>query len=102
MLTSRQFRGYSEHLKEDMLSNAMLCCMKAIHKFNTSKTSNAFGYITRTIWTAFVLILRQHYKYLNFKKKIMEDTLMQMDDLTAKRTLEMWRNGKWMEDDGND
>lgn len=72
------------------MSNAMLCCMKAISKFNTEKTKNAFGYITRTIWTAFVLILRQHYRYLNFKKKLIEDTLGEMNDITAKRALKMW------------
>lgn len=58
MLTSRNFSGYSQHLKEDMLSNALVCCMKAIHKFNIEKTQNAFGYITRTIWTSFIMVLR--------------------------------------------
>ena len=99
LLQSRQFRGYSEHLKEDMRSNALLCCMKAINKFNIEKTNNAFGYITRTIWTSFIMVLRQHYRYINLKNKLMEHQLEMMDDQTAKRTLKMWNDSNWT---GND
>lgn len=95
MLTSRNFSGYSPHLKEDMLSNAMVCCMKAINKFNIEKTTNAFGYITRTIWTSFIMVLRQHYRYINLKNKMMEHQLEMMDDQTAKRTLKMWNDSEW-------
>ena len=100
LLQSRQFRGYSEHLKEDMVSNAMVCCMKAISKFNIEKTNNAFGYITRTIWTSFIMVLRQHYRYINLKNKLMEHQLEMMDDQTAKRTLKMWNDSNWGKDNG--
>lgn len=103
LLQSRQFRGYSIHLKEDMLSNALVCCMKAINKFNIEKTNNAFGYITRTIWTSFIMVLRQHYRYINLKNKLMEHQLELMDDQTAKRTLKMWNDSGWKGNDyGND
>ena len=95
LLQSRQFSGYSHHLKEDMISNAMVCCMKAIHKFNIEKTQNAFGYITRTIWTSFIMVLRQHYRYINLKNKLMEHQLEMMDDQTAKKTLKMWNDSNW-------
>lgn len=100
LLQSRQFRGYSIHLKEDMLSNALVCCMKAINKFNIEKTNNAFGYITRTIWTSFIMVLRQHYRYINLKNKLMEHQLEMMDDQTAKRTLKMWNDSNWRNDYG--
>ena len=99
LITSRNFSGYSQHLKEDMISNAMVCCMKAIHKFNIEKTQNAFGYITRTIWTSFIMVLRQHYKYINLKNKLMEHQLEMMDDQTAKRTLKMWNDSNWGNND---
>lgn len=97
LLTSRQFNGYSTHIKEDMVSNAMVCSMKAIHKFNIEKTQNAFGYITRTIWTSFIMVLRQHYRYINLKNKMMEHQLELMDYQTAKRTLKMWNDSEWKE-----
>lgn len=74
----------------------MVCCMKAIHKFNIEKTQNAFGYITRTIWTSFIMVLRQHYRYINLKNKLMEHQLEKMDDQTAKRTLKMWNDSNWI------
>ena len=73
----------------------MVCCMKAINKFNIEKTQNAFGYITRTIWTSFIMVLRQHYRYINLKNKLMEHQLEMMDDQTAKRTLKMWNDSNW-------
>ena len=73
--------------------------MKAINKFNIEKTNNAFGYITRTIWTSFIMVLRQHYRYINLKNKLMEHQLEMMDDQTAKRTLKMWNDSNWT---GND
>lgn len=73
--------------------------MKAINKFNIEKTNNAFGYITRTIWTSFIMVLRQHYRYINLKNKLMEHQLEMMDDQTAKRTLKMWNDSGWK---GND
>ena len=102
LLQSRQFRGYSEHLKEDMRSNALLCCMKAIGKFNIEKTNNAFGYITRTVWTSFIMVLRQHYRYINLKNRLMEHQLEMMDDQTAKHTLKMWNDSNWNNGGNND
>ena len=82
------------------MSNALVCCMKAINKFNIEKTNNAFGYITRTIWTSFIMVLRQHYRYINLKNKLMEHQLEMMDDQTAKRTLKMWNDSNWRNDYG--
>lgn len=54
MLTGRSFFKYSASLKEEMRSHALLVSIKALKSFDPKKTSNSFGYWTRTIWTAFL------------------------------------------------
>ena len=102
MLHSRSFRGYSQHLKEDMAGNAYLRCMKAVQTFNKNKTQNAFGYITRTVWTAFLQILKDHYKQVNIKKSLFEDILAKTDDEFTKNLLLEWKKNEWKDDENDD
>lgn len=102
MLHSHSFRGYSQHLKEDMAGNAYLRCMKAVQTFDTKKTQNAFGYITRTIWTAFLQILKDHYKQVNIKKSLFEDILAKTDDEFTKNLLLEWKKNEWKDDENDD
>lgn len=101
MLHGRSFRGYSQHMKEDMAGNAYFRCMKAISTFDSSKTENAFGYITRTVWTAFLQILKDHYKQLNVKKAVFEKMLAQADDEFTRNKLLEWKKNEWKECDEN-
>ena len=102
MLHSRSFRGYSQHLKEDMTGNAYLRCMRAVQTFDTKKTQNAFGYITRTVWTAFLQILKDHYKQVNIKKSLFEDVLAKTDDEFTKNLLLEWKRNEWKDDENDD
>lgn len=102
MLHSHSFRGYSQHLKEDMAGNAYLRCMKAVQTFDTNKTQNAFGYITRTVWTAFLQILKDHYKQVNIKKSLFEDILAKTDDEFTKNLLLEWKKNEWKDDENDD
>ena len=102
MLHSRSFRGYSQHLKEDMAGNAYLRCMKAVQTFDQKKTQNAFGYITRTVWTAFLQILKDHYKQVNIKKSLFEDILAKTDDEFTKNLLLEWKKNEWKDDENDD
>ena len=102
MLHARSFRGYSQHLKEDMAGNAYLRCMKAVQTFDKNKTQNAFGYITRTIWTAFLQILKDHYKQVNIKKSLFEDILAKTDDEFTKNLLLEWKKNEWKDDENDD
>lgn len=95
MLGGRQFRKYSYHLKEDLASHAILCCMKALRSFDSSKTDNAFGYLTRTCYTAFLQVLKQHYKQMNIQRELMERAMAQMDQLSSKDTLKRWEDQEW-------
>ena len=102
MLHGRSFRGYSQHLKEDMAGNAYLRCMKAVQTFDKNKTQNAFGYITRTVWTAFLQILKDHYTQVNIKKSLFEDILAKTDEEFAKNLLLEWKRNKWKDDENYD
>lgn len=102
MLHGRSFRGYSQHLKEDMAGNAYLRCMKAVQTFDTKKTQNAFGYVTRTVWTAFLQILKDHYKQVNIKKSLFEDILAKTDDEFTKNLLLEWKRNEWKDDENDD
>lgn len=102
MLHARSFRGYSQHLKEDMAGNAYLRCMRAVQTFDTKKTQNAFGYVTRTVWTAFLQILKDHYKQVNIKKSLFEDILAKTDDEFTKNLLLEWKHNEWKEDENDD
>lgn len=62
-----------------MLGHAMLCSMKALKAFNPEKTSNAFGYITRTCFTAFLQVLNKHYRYVNLKRELLADVMAEYD-----------------------
>lgn len=99
MLHGRSFRGYSQHLKEDMAGNAYLRCMKAVQTFDKTKTQNAFGYVTRTVWTAFLQILKDHYKQANIKKSLFEDILAKTDDEFTKNQLLEWKRNQWKDDE---
>lgn len=103
MLHGHSFRGYSSHMKEDMAGNALMRCMMAVKTFNAEKTENAFGYITRTVWTAFVQVLKDHYKQLNVKRAMFEKLLGQADDEFTMNQLLEWQRNEWKEyDDAND
>lgn len=102
MLHGHSFRGYSSHMKEDMAGNAYVRCMKALSTFDSSKTQNAFGYVTRTVWTAFLQVLKDHYKQLNVKKAMFEKLLAEADDEFTKSQLLEWQRNEWKEYDEND
>ena len=100
MLQGKSFRGYSDELKEDLAGNALVKCMRAIHTFDRTKTQNVFGYITRTCYTSFLLTLKDHYKQINIKKKLIMQQMSQYDELTAKSTLSNWENNTWKDYNG--
>ena len=63
---------------------------------------DAFGYVTRTVWTAFLQILKDHYKHLNIKKSLFEKILAQTDDEFAKNQLLEWQRNEWKDGEDDD
>ena len=97
MLRSKSFRSYSETLKEDMSSHALLCGIKGLRSFDENKTSNAFGYFTRCTWTAFLQVLNSHYRQVNIKKEMIERSMSEFDRLNSGSRIVKWENDEWTE-----
>jgi hypothetical protein len=66
------FRGYD--FKEEMISDAVLHCVKYVDTFDPAKTTNAFSYFTQTIHNAFRYRVEKEKRYLYTKYKAIENT----------------------------
>lgn len=73
---SKYFRRYQISDKNDMVSTAILDCVKAAKKFDISR-SNAFAYFTSVSVNAFRSFLKKKYKISNFKMDMIEDAFHQ-------------------------
>ena len=72
-----KFARYSEHIKQEMISDAYIKVIKNLKNIDTSK-GTIFNYITRCCWTAFIVYLGKHYKNINKRKQLMLDYLEEM------------------------
>lgn len=59
------FSGYT--WREDMVSEAVLTCIKYLHNFNPDKSSNPFSYITTICKNAFINYITKQKKHSNIK-----------------------------------
>lgn len=61
------FAGYT--WRDDMISTAVLTCLKYGKNYNPDKTSNPFAYFTQIIHSAFKAYLNAQKKHSNIKKE---------------------------------
>lgn len=64
------FINYS--YKDIMISDAIMACLTALHKFDRNRTQNPFGFFTQVAWYAFINRinsekLEQYVKHKNFE-----------------------------------
>lgn len=60
--------------RDDMVGDALESCLRYIHNFNPSKSTNAFAYITQIIHNAFIRRIQKEQKQLYVKMRIVDDT----------------------------
>lgn len=60
--------------REDMVGDALESCLRYIHNFNPTKSTNAFAYITQIIHNAFIRRIQKEQKQLYVKMRIVDDT----------------------------
>ena len=72
MIRKYQFNGYDQELKEDMIANAVLKCLKNLKNYNPARRNSAFNYFTLCTHCSFMTTLHKHYKQLNLKKELYE------------------------------
>lgn len=65
-----KYSGY--RFREDMVSDAVLHCIKYINSFNPAKSNNPFGYFTKVVYHAFLQRIYYEKRYLYTKFKSIE------------------------------
>jgi len=85
------FSGYS--YKEDMISDAIIFCLRAVDNFDSTRTNNPFGYFTQVAWNAFLQRIQKEKKENYVKHKNFENSFL-MNDL--------WDNSENMHLSSND
>lgn len=63
--TRPNFSGYT--YKEDMISEAVLICLKYAHNFDAEKSDNAFSYFTQYCHNAFIQYISKENRFSDFK-----------------------------------
>jgi len=66
------FCGYA--YKEDMISNAVLHCIKYAHNFDISKSNNAFSYFTQYCHNAFLQMIKKENSFAEFKFNVLKES----------------------------
>jgi len=59
------FCGYQ--FLRDMKQEAMYYCLRALERFNPTKSDNAFAYFTSVVWNAFISVIMKEKEYVKFK-----------------------------------
>jgi DNA-directed RNA polymerase specialized sigma24 family protein len=66
---SRQFIGYTSNWKEEMIGDAIECCVKYAHNYNPEKYNNPFAYITQLVTNALIQRIKREKKEIYTKYK---------------------------------
>lgn len=64
-LSKGSFAGYT--WREDMVSEAVLTCLKYLKNFNSEKSQNAFAYVTQICKNSFKAYIKNQTKHRNIK-----------------------------------
>ena len=83
ILLSRRFVNYSDEIKEDLVSDAILKVFKNLKNMKEEKKDSFFNYITRTCYCSFYYTLSKHYKYVNARRKLIEASLQKMEPIMS-------------------
>lgn len=66
--TRFNFSGYT--WKDDMISDAVISCLKSAHKFNPDVSNAAFSYMNLLSWRAFTDLIKQEKEHAYVKAKM--------------------------------
>jgi len=71
------FSGYT--WKKDMVSEAVLTCLKYIKNFDETKSSNAFAYITQICKNSFLTYIKDQNKHSDIKDACYQQYMLLID-----------------------
>lgn len=72
--TKHNFVAYP--FRDEMVSDGIEACMRAVPSFNPEKTSNPFAYFTRCAWNAFIHRISHEKRELYVKHKNMQHMML--------------------------
>ena len=73
---SSNWKRYNHCDLEDMRSDAMIACIKALSKFSLDRT-NPFAYFTEVVKNTYKYYMKKKYNDDNFKMELVEDAYSQ-------------------------
>ena len=74
-MTHPNYIRYPASMKEDMASCCTIAMLKALKSYDFAK-KNPFAYMTQVCWSCTMTYLAKHYKYVNFKRELMKQNIM--------------------------
>lgn len=79
--TKPNFVGYS--FRDEMVSDGIENCIRAVHLFDPNKTSNPFAYFTQIAWNAFIRRITSEKREQYIKHKNIQNSYLsgEMDDM---------------------
>lgn len=69
LLNHRNFKGYNQQVKDEMLGDGIENCLRYFDNFNIEYT-NPFAYFTQITWFAFIRRIKKEYNEQNGKAKV--------------------------------
>ena len=69
--TKPNFSGYS--YRDEMISNGILACCSALHKFDAKRGNNPFAYYTSIVHNCFIQTLNKERKQQEIRDKLLLD-----------------------------
>jgi len=80
------FSGYT--WREDMVSDAVLTCLKYLKNFDEKKSQNAFGYITQICKNAFLTYIKDQNKHSVIKDICYKEAVQHIREQADSREVE--------------
>lgn len=65
LIGDSRYRRYPKDVHEDMISDAVLKCIRNIKNYKREYADSAFNYYTRCVEHSFWATLGKHYKHMN-------------------------------------
>lgn len=98
---SKNFIGYTQSWKEEMVDDAIETCVKYAHNYNPEKYNNPFAYITQLVTNAIIqrIKIEKMHTYIKYKSfdvsggfSAIADEQSDIDGIHIDETTEMYRD----------
>ena len=79
IMRTNSFRGYTEDMKQDMVSEAVLKCIKNLKNLKEERKGSFFNYLTRCCYCAFYYFLSRYYKHVNIRRELVRKAVDELE-----------------------